>query len=557
MRPNLIAVMTVISSVCAFGSPNAESIDLTLELSTATVGGTLLLPRDNRPAPCVVIVGGTLSHLRDGEMERPDVPRRTALKRFAESLAGAGYASFRYDQVGHGGSRPKAAWVDLYQGDARVLADIYRYLRGKHECGKIIAAGESAGAYIASLAARDGAHADAYLFLGGFCGKAEEIFEYNHGRLAQYAARNPANAAWARDNKLERYLAYGRHWREMFAAAKARRGTWDLVDGSFRETVPLARRSEELDLPPDEMFRYIQRPALALAGSRDRNVAPHHAACAVAVMQRSGNLNTQSAVIDGADHNFQIAPDNEDAAIRERFTFASFRNPYHPDLDRVVLSWLHDNAPAAGHTHELPSAESAPPTSIGSLRAVQAQESETVGPNSPERLHLAPGLTLIDDILDKAKTPGIDTLEGRIGPLLRVPGMRAHFIDMPAGLYLEEHPHAKGSIIYTVRGSWGLKSLGRWHLMKPGSLYWFGDNIPTGFQVPFTENAYILIFKSIPGDDDEAFMKYLRGMAANLDKERATGTPFRLTDLPPGHAALEFARHANPRFATDFPLSRR
>ena len=86
---------------------------------------------------------------------------------------------------------------------------------------------------------------------------------------------------------------------------------------------------------------------------------------------------------------------------------------------------------------------------------------------------------------------GVDTLEGVIGPLLRTPEMRAHFIDMPAGLYLDEHPNSKGSIIYTVRGRWGLKSLGRWHLMKPGSLYWFGDNVPTGFQVPFTEDAYV------------------------------------------------------------------
>ena len=552
-----MALMTVLFALAALASSNAESTDLTLDLSTAAVGGTLLMPRDNRPVPCVVIVGGTLSHLRNGEMERPDVPQRTALKRFAESLAGAGYGSFRYDQVGHGGSRPKAGFVDLYQGDAKVLADIYRYLRGRPECGRIIAAGESAGAYIASLAARGGAQADAYLFLGGFCGKAEEIFEYNHGRLAQYAARNAANAAWARENKLERYLAYGRHWQAMFAAAKARRRTWGLVDGVFHETVQLARRTEELDLPPDEMFRYIQRPALALAGSRDRNVAPHHASCAVAIMQRAGNLNTQAAIVDGADHNFQIAPDNEDAAIRERFTFASFRNPYHPDLDRVVLSWLHDHVPATGHTHELSSPAETPSEMPKALRAVQAQELDHATANSPERLHLAPGLTLIDDIADKNKTPGVETLEGRIGPLLRVPGMRAHFIDMPAGLYLEEHPHTKGSIIYTMRGSWGLKSLGRWHLMKPGSLYWFGDNIPTGFQVPFTEDAYILIFKSVPGDDDETFMTYLSGMAANLEKERAAGTAFRLIDLPPSHAALEFARRVNPRFSAEFPAPRR
>ena len=89
--------------------------------------------------------------------------------------------------------------------------------------------------------------------------------------------------------------------------------------------------------------------------------------------------------------------------------------------------------------------------------------------------------------------------------------------------------------------------------MKPGSLYWFGDHAPTGLQVPFTEDAYILTFKAIPGDDDEAFPRYRRGMAAELEKERAGGSVFRLTDLPPAHAALDFARTVNPRFDQDFP----
>jgi hypothetical protein len=131
--------------------------------------------------------------------------------------------------------------------------------------------------------------------------------------------------------------------------------------------------------------------------------------------------------------------------------------------------------------------------------------------------------------------------------------MRAHYIDMQGGLYLGEHPHAKGSIIYTLHGRWGLESRGRWHLMKPGSLFWFGDDIPTGYQVPFPENACILIFKAVRGSGDEEFMRYLRDLAIRLEAEREAGSPFRLVDLPPSHPALEFARKVNPRIALDFP----
>jgi len=373
----------------AFGSPNAESVPLRLDLPTATVGGTLLLPRDHRPSPCVVIVGGTLSQLRDGELERSGVPQRTALKRLAESLAIAGYGSFRYDQVGHGESRAKPAYNDLYSGDAKVLADIYKYLRSRSECTQLIAAGESAGAYIASLAARAGAEADAYLFLGGFCGKAEEIFSYNFGRLSDYVAANPEHAGWAKSAGLQRDLAFGRRWRDMFAAARAGKATFEVVDGSFQQTVKLARRREELDNPPDEMFAFIRKPALALAGTRDLNVAPHHAACAVAVMQRAGNLRSESVLIQGADHNFQIAPDDAVLAFRERYTFASFKRPYHPAVDHEVLEFLEEIANPGGHSHEITRA--VPPSHDAAYsHAIQAPELDPKTFTSPERVQLAP-----------------------------------------------------------------------------------------------------------------------------------------------------------------------
>lgn len=549
MRYILLCGLVCLSEVALRASVNADSTAVQLDLRTARVGGTLLLPKDGKPYPCVVLVGGTLSQRRDGELERPGVPERKAMLRLAESLSITGFGSFRYDQVGHGESKAKAGYVDLYRGDAEVLRDIYAYLRGRKECTKVIAVGESAGAYVASLAARSGAHADGYVFLGGFCGKAEEIFSYNHGRLAEYVERSAGNAAWAKANGLERYVAYGRRWKEMFAAALAGKQTYEVMDGGFRETAQLARRKEELDDPPDAMFAYVRNPALAVAGSRDRNVPPEHGACAVEAMRKAGNKQVQSVVIAEADHNFQIAPADEDVAIRERFTFASFRRPYHPQLDREVLAWLEEFFPVHGHHHEPegPVRNTELEKTLYS-RAVQGSEEDKQTAVSPPRFHLAPGVTIVEDILNKAKTPGVETLEGRIGPLLRTGEMRAHFIDMPAGLYLDEHPHTKGSIIYTVRGKWGLKSLGRWHLMKPGSLYWFGDNIPTGFQVPFGEDAFILIFKAAPGSEDGEFLRYLERLAGDLVRDQNAGTPFRLVDLPVDHPALRFAREVNPRF---------
>jgi quercetin dioxygenase-like cupin family protein len=67
-------------------------------------------------------------------------------------------------------------------------------------------------------------------------------------------------------------------------------------------------------------------------------------------------------------------------------------------------------------------------------------------------------------------------------------GGGAHFIEIPAGASMDDHAHETESIIYTVRGEWVLCTRGRrWH-MRSGSLFWFGDGIPTGYENPFARD---------------------------------------------------------------------
>jgi quercetin dioxygenase-like cupin family protein len=143
----------------------------------------------------------------------------------------------------------------------------------------------------------------------------------------------------------------------------------------------------------------------------------------------------------------------------------------------------------------------------------------------------------------------VRTLEGQIGPLLLGQNCQAHFIDMPAGMYCEEHPHSNESIIYTVRGQWVLCSQGRRQVMKPGTLFHFAPNTPTGYEVPFPEDAFILIFKGQRLTEKEAdFIHYLQGLAKRLQSEHKAGVPYLLSDLPPDHPAIRFAREINPGF---------
>jgi quercetin dioxygenase-like cupin family protein len=151
------------------------------------------------------------------------------------------------------------------------------------------------------------------------------------------------------------------------------------------------------------------------------------------------------------------------------------------------------------------------------------------------------GIKFVRDIFSQ---PGVDTLEGRIGPLLGAARAACHYITLYPGQFLDEHPHDTESLIYAAKGDFVLCSQGvRWHV-REGTVFWFGDNIPTGWETPFADPATILIFKSAPRDEagDLAFFEYLRGMAAGLEEDHANGTPFRLSELGVDHPARVFAR---------------
>lgn len=525
--------------------------DVTFECEVASLAGTLTVPHDHAhepnpgKVPCVVLIGGTMSHTRDGGMDRPGAPPRTALRRLAHALADHGYASLRFDKPGHRDSRTKAGWKNSYKDESQAAAAAIQFAAAQPDLGPIVAAGESAGAYLACLAARDGTVADAYLFLGGHCGPGEEIYSYNFQRLAKHYEAHPEDRPWIeRDLRFE--LALGRHYREMFAAAARGDEQFTLTDGDLTRTLDLFRRREEIDQPPDEMFRHITAPTLALSGSRDANVPPEHAARIVETLRRAGNHRATCVVIPGADHSFQKTPDDEPTRFRERYDLSSFRRDYDTQLDRAVFAWLDETLPKLAAGGAPPSR--AIPEPFGS-RAVAAPETHPATASSPARIDLAPGIQIVEDITNPGQTAAVETLEGRIGPLLLAEGSQAHFIDMPGGMYCEEHPHSSESVIYTVKGQWVLCSGGRRHLMKPGTLFHFAANTPTGYEVPYAENAFLLIFKGRRTlEHEEEFINYLKGMAARLEKEHEAGIPYLLKDLPADHPALEFAREVNPGF---------
>ncbi|NND03874.1 MAG: cupin domain-containing protein [Acidimicrobiia bacterium] len=146
--------------------------------------------------------------------------------------------------------------------------------------------------------------------------------------------------------------------------------------------------------------------------------------------------------------------------------------------------------------------------------------------------------------------PGLETIEGRLVPLLSGEAIKAHIIVMHPGQYASAHAHETESIIYTISGSWvsctteGDNEIRT--VVNAGDLFRFGGGVPTGYETPFDEPAVILILKggAYSYDDMKAGMLEARAI---LDEQAAGGEPFSYAELEPDHPAVAFARDVTGR----------
>lgn len=150
--------------------------------------------------------------------------------------------------------------------------------------------------------------------------------------------------------------------------------------------------------------------------------------------------------------------------------------------------------------------------------------------------------------------PGVETVEGRLVPLLTGEKMRSHIIVMHPGQYCYAHPHETESIIFTVSGRWVFCTTENGEevrtVINQNDLFHFPGGAPTGFETPFDEPAVILITKS----GNETYEQMVEGMhsaKAHLDEEVADGQPFYFRELEVDHPARIYARQVSGRDPAD------
>lgn len=193
------------------------------------------------------------------------------------------------------------------------------------------------------------------------------------------------------------------------------------------------------------------------------------------------------------------------------------------------------------------------PTASMAQGAVKPKTTVPATDISPSYVQLATNVEVIPNLEAAVKgKAAIPTHEGTFGALLFAEQTRAFFIELQPGMFLAEHPHDIGSIIYTVRGKWVIASEGKRQVMEAGSLFRFGDNMPTGWEAPFNEPALLLVVKPKgPTTDYDVFSRGLKAMQSSTDKDRKAGKmQFYYSELKPNDPAIAFARSVNPNFDT-------
>ena len=138
---------------------------------------------------------------------------------------------------------------------------------------------------------------------------------------------------------------------------------------------------------------------------------------------------------------------------------------------------------------------------------------------------------------------GVQTLEGRMIPLMAGLKIRTHIIEMAPGQYCYPHPHPTESLIYTLSGRWVFCTTEDGQevriVINEGDLFHFVPDVPTGFETPFEEGAVILIFKGDPGSYEE-MLAGMTAARAELARDAATGAAFTFAELPADHPARVF-----------------
>lgn len=308
---------------------------------SAMLSGGFTYPVTDGPWPVVLLLGGTFSDLRDGDVDPRSfsgVPKRGMYALLARALAGAGIASYRFDRRGAGESTG-----EFGTGRAQEVEDagaVWRWVRSLPEGnGRAAMLGHSAGAYVLCRVACEVGQPDAAVLQGALHRSIADLLKYNLHPVIDYMNSSVARETWVSIHAPKAYR--DAHLLDETLAIMERGEAVAHVerDGKVIER-DISGFMYDLDLPPEDQFRHLRAPTLVLHGGDDLNVPVDDAFSTFRALRSAGNHDVELRIVPGANHSFQLEATDPDLRMQEKMTLLNFGRPFHPLYPGVVVDYL-------------------------------------------------------------------------------------------------------------------------------------------------------------------------------------------------------------------------
>ncbi len=297
-----------------------REIQTTFTSAGVMLAGTFASPEGDGPFPAALLLPGSGPLDRDGNIKQLSL---NVSRDLAELLAGAGWASFRYDK--RGVAESAGEYLPTGFGDELADAEAARdWLLGRDDVPGVVVLGHSAGAlHAAELAGRTPA-VDGAILLAATAKSGEETLRWQARQIGENLVPGPVKA-------LLRLLRTDVLKQQDRAIAKLKATTTDVARIQFQKVNAKWMR-EFIAYDPTAALTAASAPLLALTGSRDVQVDP-------ADLRVIADIAPDAAVLEvmGMDHILRPEPE---PTSNPRHYGRQAKKPLDPRAVEAILGWL-------------------------------------------------------------------------------------------------------------------------------------------------------------------------------------------------------------------------
>jgi pimeloyl-ACP methyl ester carboxylesterase len=298
-----------------------ENYEIEFTSAGHRLAGILVSPADT-PSPVALLISGSGPIDRDSNMKKQQL---NVMRDFAQHLAAAGIASYRYDKRGVGASAGSYKATGLYDNiaDAAAAVDMLRR-RPEIDPGRVYVIGHSEGAFIASDLARSGDLAGVVL-LAGATHTGEQVMRWQASQIAETIPR-PV--------KLLLKLL-----RKDLLTVQDKRLTQLKESQNDVERIQLVKINakwfrEFLAFDPARALSRVRVPVLAITGAKDVQVNPDD----IAEMEEIVPTEFTGAVLPDVTHLLR----RDDGPAGLKTYKKQMKRPVDRRLLEIVSGWVKD-----------------------------------------------------------------------------------------------------------------------------------------------------------------------------------------------------------------------